>query len=252
MDDPPASRLGSPQRHWDAAEGAPALAPKTAPAVADLDDFTARVALRSPRWQGPVLLFAFAVVCAVCAVIPDSSFTSLSAETRGPLFGTLSAVLVAASAAVLFWDLRTRASAYREAYDRFAEYGITARSFLTPLNVGHEQFEPAWVLIDADLPGPQAARLHAAFGSWIDAVVADRETAEHVRRWSRTTTDPYPSEKLFGPEAAGGFLTGNLHRSRWHLLIPSGPPGERTRWKIRSIHDGDTSGEPVPVVGAEP
>lgn len=249
MDDPLDPRLGSPRRHWDAAEGAPALAPKTAPTVGGLDDFTARVALRGPRWQGPALLFAFAVICAVCAAVPDSSFISLAAETRLVLFGTLAVVLAAASAAVLVWDLRTRASAYREAHERFTEHGITARSFLTPLNVGHEQFEPAWVLIDADLPEPQAARLHAAFGSWTDAVIADPDTSERVRLWLRTT-HPVASEELFGPEAAGGFLTGNLHRSRWHLLIPAGPP-ERNRWKIRPIHDGDTSGEPVPFVGAE-
>ncbi|MEU6860123.1 hypothetical protein AB0B28_14770 [Glycomyces sp. NPDC046736] len=251
MDEPLASRPGSPRHHWDAAEHAPALPPETAPAVADLDDFTAHVDLRGPRWQGPALLLGLAVFCAIYAAVPGTgNLFDLSAEARRTALLVLAGVLTAAAAATLVWDLRTRANAYQRAYERFAKHGITARAFLTSLDVGHEQFQPAWVLIDADLSEAQAARLHAAFDSWINAALADPETRDRVVRLHRTTIGVLPSEELFGPEAAGGFLAPPLSRSRWHVMIPSGPPGPKTRWKVFAIHDGDTTGEPVPMLGS--
>lgn len=220
---------------------------RSAPIPADFADFAARVKIRDPRWQGPALLAGMAVFCVVYGAFPNTGgLLDLSDQARRVALWAGAAVFVAAAVAVLAWDLRTRTEAVYRAFTRFCEDGSVARAFLTSLDVGHEDFRPAWVLIDADLPADRAARLHAAFGAWLDAIRAEPETGRAVARWLRSEPGPVPSERLFGPDAAGGLLTGPLARSRWQVVIPA--PGPRNR--IFPLHDGDISGEPVPTLGS--
>ncbi|WP_026930416.1 hypothetical protein [Glycomyces tenuis] len=247
MDERTSTLLGEPQRFWAAAEGAAAPSRRPAPDLSDLAEFTARVELRSPRWQGPALLAGLAVFCAVYAAIPaGTGLLTLSPQDRRIALAVLAAAFAAAAVAVLVWDLRTRAGAYRRAHAVFLERGIVAQGYTTSLDVGHEEYRPAWVLIDSRAPDERAARLYSAFDAWIDAVLADRRLRRRVVTWLRTGSGIIPSESLFGADAAGGHLVGPMSRGHWKLLLPSAGG----RWKAHSILFADPSGEPPPTIGS--
>lgn len=219
---------------------------KPAPDLSDPAEFTARVKLRSPLWQAPALLAGLAVFCAVYAAVPGTGLLSMSPQDRRTVLMVLAAVFAAAAVAVLVWDLRTRAGAYRRAHAAFLERGTVAQGYLTSLDVGHEEYRPAWVLIDSRVPDEQAARLYAAFDTWIDAVLADPKLRRRVVTWFRTGSVTVPSETVFGAEATGGFLVGPQQRGHWKLLLPT----TGGKWKAHPVRFADPSGEPVPTLGS--
>src|SRR5690606_38689320 len=73
-----------------------------------------------------------------------------------------------------------------------------------------------------------------------------------VSRWLRQGTPLVPSERIFGPDAAGGYLAGGWPGgSRWMVVMPS---DHRAPDPVRSgcllpVRDCDGSLEPVPVLG---
>ncbi len=219
---------------------------RPAPDLSDPAEFAARVKLRSPRWQGPALLAGLALFCLVYSMVPGDSTLPLSADGRRLVLLLLAGAFAVAAATVLWWDLRTRAGAYRRAHADFLDCGTVAQGYLTSLDVGHEEYRPAWVLIDSRVPDEQAARLYAAFDTWIDAVLADPKLRRRVVIWFRTGGETVPSESVFGADATGGFLVGPQLRGHWKLLLPTAGG----KWKVHPVLSADPSGEPVPTLGS--
>lgn len=247
--------FGSPQRFWSAEVPPAPLRRRPAPSLDDFNDFMAMVELRSPRWQGPALLLGLAVFCAAFTFVPHSAGPlEISPTTRQVALWVLAGVFAAAGIAVLLWDLRTRADSQVRAHERFLEHGIIAHAYLTGLNVDHESFQPAWVLIDAGVSDDQAARLYAAFDAWLNAVQEDKKLHARVRTMFHGKDGLVASETLFGPDAAGGYLAGPYKLGHWKGLLPKGtetptPRAEGGRWRTFTIYAPDPSGEAQPTVG---
>lgn len=249
MTDVPPSYLGEPRRFWTPTPTTAMPARRPAPDLSDPAEFAARVEVRSPAWQGPVLLAGLALLCLACSLIPGVEVLFLPDGSGPAALRLLAGALAAAAAAVLVWDLRTRAAAYRRAH----EHGRLAQGYLTSLDVGREGHRPAWVLVDARVPDEQAARLYSAFDTWIDAVLADPGLRRRVVRWFRGRGMLVPSETLFGPDAAGAHLTGPLSPGHWKLLTPKGkaaPPETGGAWRVRPVLYADPDGRPVPTLGS--
>lgn len=66
-----------------------------------------------------------------------------------------------------------------------------------------------------------AIRIVSACERWATQLEADPEAyAEFWRRWKREDPEVLPTELLFGPEAAGAFITCVDRHHRWFLTIP--------------------------------
>lgn len=244
--------FGSPQRFWPTGEVAP-LRRRPPPSLADFRDFIVLTELRSPRWYGPVLLAGLAVFCALYSFAPYGG-ELLSTDARRFALWALGAGFAVAAVAVLLWDFRTRANSQIRAHERFLEYGIVAHAYKTGLNVDDESFLPAWVLIDAEVADEQAARLHAAFDAWLNAVLEDEKLRSQVRTMFHAKDGLVASETLFGPEAAGGFLAGPYKSGHWRGLLPKGngvplPRAEGGAWRTFTVFDPEPSDELQPTVG---
>lgn len=227
--------LGDPGRFW-AASATSTLPRHPAPDLTDRTAFVTYVEVRGPRWQVPALLGGLAVFCVAYSVVSDTAPVVLWA---------LAGTLALAAAGALLWDSRTRVGAYERAHTRFVEHGVLAQAYWTPLDVGHESFRPAAVLIDAGLPDERAARLRAAFAGWIAEVVADPGLAADVKAWFRVGHGVNTSEDLFGPDATGGYLTGPLALSHWKVLLPAG-----NSWRILDVrHPDEPAGAPPDITG---
>ncbi len=70
MTDVPPSYLGEPRRFWTPTPTTAMPARRPAPDLSDPAEFAARVEVRSPAWQGPVLLAGLALLCLACSLIP--------------------------------------------------------------------------------------------------------------------------------------------------------------------------------------
>ncbi|GAA4902613.1 hypothetical protein [Stackebrandtia albiflava] len=221
MTDSSAARLGHPGRYWNAVVPFPSRPeiPREPPDLTDAGTFAARAELRDPRWFVPGLLLALAVFAGWFSTVPGSGFPS-TPETRRVVLIVLAIVLAVAAVAVWLWDVSTRREAIRSAHAAFLRRGFVVEAHVTPLNVGDESVQWAWLLLDTRLPGERRDHLYAAFDGWLADVSNDRDTHREVAAMVRAA-GKVPGERLFGPEGAGAYLVGPLRRRDHHILLPS-------------------------------
>lgn len=254
MTDGTTTPAGDPRRHWREAAGRrPGHRREPAPDLSDFAVFAARVDPRGSRWLTPALLLGTAVFCAWYSTVSSTGLLPLSPDVRRTVLWVLAGILAGAAPAVLVWDNRTRDRALRRTHGVFVEHGTVVEAYLTPLDVGNESVQLAWVLIDSRVPDEQASRLHAAFDGWLTAVLADDDAYRRVAAWLRAGGGFEPSEELFGPDAAGGYLVGPLTRGRWKVLMPKIPRfaapvplSEGRSWQTLPIRDLEGSTGSVP------
>jgi hypothetical protein len=239
---------GEPRRYWertalgDAERATRAGQP---PDLTGFEDFVARVDPLGSPWAVPVALVLLAVVCG------GTSF--LAGGVAEPALLLAACGCAVAVPLVYAWNVRQRDAWLERCHRVFLAHGLVVESRLLCLHAPPgDARDRAWVLIDVRTPPEQAARLHAAFGAWLCAARADPPLWARVNRWLRQGTPLVPSERIFGPDAAGGYLAGGWPGgSRWMVVMPS---DHRAPDPVRSgcllpVRDCDGSLEPVPVLG---
>lgn len=236
--------LGNPPQYWARAENAGSRPPRgPVPDLTGFAAFDARVRRRDPRWQVPLLLLGLAAFCAWYSTESSTGFLDLAPQTRQTVLLAQAGLISAAAVAVLLWDILTRTGVARRAHDAFIEDGFVAEAYRTSLNVSNgESFQPAWVLIDTRIDAEQADRLYAAYDEWLQMLGANEDLREAAAAGMQVSRGPVRSETVFGPEAAGGYMTGPMSSVHWVALIPKG-----RSWRVCPIRDIDRYNPLIPI-----
>jgi len=148
----------------------------------------------------------------VASLIPER----LATRWYLPCFGVVVGLL-------LMHRWATAAPRLRRDWEAYVGGGFIAERHATGLR-DSEAGTRVWLLLDTRIEDRQAYRIHRAVAQWLP----DEEQPESLRTEviGRIATDqPLGTEKIFGPNAAGGHLVVDQVEDRWSLFVPR-PDGD--------------------------
>jgi len=218
---------------WAQARASAEVRPRRpAPRVATEADF--RRVHRSNEQAGclALMLAGFAVVVAGLQRVRGGSVDAPFAVDEWIGYAVAGGLLLAALA-VWVWAPLTRERRLREAYAGFRERGVLGEVHRTDLVVDSgDGTTPVVLVIDTAVSDAQASRLHRAVGLWLAQVAAAPDDVRRAaRRWVKER-HVAPTEELFGPEGAGGYLAVGEDFRGWRILVP----GDDC-WTTYHLHD---------------
>ncbi|RIQ29616.1 hypothetical protein [Jiangella rhizosphaerae] len=246
---------GDPAAAWRrAVADAPAEPParRRPPDLSDFATFTRLVPQRGEYLAMPVLYGVGGVFCVAVGL-----HLMRYQRPLDPFDGTVPAwlgllaywppwfLMLALGAAALCWapvsyvrGKRDHPRHLRELYERVRRDGILVQTFPCRLRLeATEGTEQAKIAVDARATDAQAARLHAAFGDWLDGVSGDPAATKAVRDRYGSSRRVLPATELFGPDAGGGYLVRGTVGSSWRVLLPSTADDGAVRWSIEGVRD---------------
>ncbi|MDA0567367.1 hypothetical protein LG943_24035 [Streptomonospora sp. S1-112] len=218
------------------------------PDIARYEGFLRHVVIVRVHLVFALLLTVAAVVMAAVALSSPDPLV-LPSEVVGAVAWGAAGVCAAGAPVLALVGRRAHRRVRRNVYEQALRNGVVCDAFPTgyrvPAGDGHADVA---LYVDVRMGAEQAGRLRGAVAAWVARLEAD-EAADRAAGERLRSLGVHATDRIFGPEAAGGFLArddGPL--PGWRLVLPDEAPEPgadplRTA-EVYPIEDGTPLGHP--------